>query len=93
MADLKTCICCGAQSHRDDWIMKSGSYVACDRHSDDEMKDAIAKAEAPAPISAVKPIVGKVAPAGQTAPKSAPMNPPPPPATAPANTNLDPTKV
>jgi hypothetical protein len=52
--ELKTCVVCGAGSHRTDWINKSGNEVACDSHSKDEVARAIVKAQqsktvAPAP--------------------------------------------
>lgn len=38
---LQTCIVCGMQSHRTDWINKQGDYVACDRHQKAEFQRAI----------------------------------------------------
>lgn len=53
---LKTCVVCGAASHRDSWINKLGDEVACDSHSKDEVAGAVrAKANvkpvAPAPAA------------------------------------------
>ncbi len=47
MADIKTCVVCGAASHRGDWINKSGDYVACDSHSTEQLANAVKKAVAP----------------------------------------------
>jgi hypothetical protein len=44
---MKTCVVCGASSHRTDWVNKMGDYVACDSHSRVEMGDAVKKAMAP----------------------------------------------
>ena len=43
----QTCIVCGMQSHRTDWINKSGAFVACDRHTPAEMQAAISRPVVP----------------------------------------------
>lgn len=49
---LRTCVVCGAQSHRTDWINKVEGYVACDWHKGVEFAKAVATAKAPAPPAA-----------------------------------------
>lgn len=88
MASLKTCVVCGMQSHRSDWILKSGNFVACDNHSKDELALAVKKAMAPAPPppAVTKAPVGKpaAAPAGKP-PATDPADPPAPQVDTKAN--------
>ena len=78
MRELKTCVVCGMASHRTDWLRVSGDYVACDRHSMEEMSDAIAALQTP--------VAEKVAPTGEVVAPTppAPSAPATPPATPPA---------
>lgn len=46
--DIKYCVVCGGGSHRTNWVLKSGNFVACDSHSKDEFLAAMKKAQAPA---------------------------------------------
>jgi hypothetical protein len=43
MTELLYCVVCGAGSHRDDWFIVSGDYVACDFHTPEQFNKAIAK--------------------------------------------------
>lgn len=51
-AILRTCIVCGAKSHRLDW--QQAQYPACDSHSKAEVQAAIVKASTPAASQAAK---------------------------------------
>jgi len=83
---LRTCVVCGHQSHRLDWIKKSGDFVACDFHSNDEISKAVAKPSevVKAEVAALRgrgavPVAAKpavVAGTGQTANPIFPANPP-----------------
>jgi hypothetical protein len=82
---LRTCVVCGNQSHRADWINKSGDFVACDFHTKDELSRAISKPndKAKAEVIAMHggapaPVRPPVAPA-----PSAPATQPGQPGTAP----------
>ena len=43
---LRTCVVCKMQSHRIDWVKKSGNFVACDFHSSDDIAKAVSKVDA-----------------------------------------------
>lgn len=59
MAKEQTCVVCGQGSHREKWVKggvgaKGTVFVACDSHSDTEIKAAVAKAEpaaVPTPVT------------------------------------------
>lgn len=53
----KACVVCGLGSHRTQWVKTLGEYVACDHHSDAEIKEHvdIVKKEAAGVVSAPKP--------------------------------------
>jgi hypothetical protein len=42
MAASQNCVVCGVGSSRSDWINKLSGYVACDKHSKDEVAKAVA---------------------------------------------------
>lgn len=79
MPDIQTCVVCGAQSHRTDWIKKLLGFVGCDSHSDTEMKDAVAKASAPK-VELPKSVAPAVKTAAQAGAASTQANQPAPPA-------------
>jgi hypothetical protein len=41
MAEEKKCVVCGVGSHREEWDKTLKGFVACDHHSDQELKDAV----------------------------------------------------
>lgn len=72
MADLLVCVCCGAASHRTDWINKSGKSVACDKHSKSEFASAVAKVGAPVPpVTTQEPPAGNMTGPGTKIPPKA----------------------
>lgn len=77
MADaIQYCVVCGRGSHRTDWINTSGSYVACDYHTKEQMVKAIADKsvkESPAPAPTTKAPVP--IPAATTSTQPAPAKP------------------
>jgi hypothetical protein len=68
MPDERKCVVCGAKSHREDWINKSGNEVACDQHTAAEVAKAIAakQLKAAAQTQQVKPPVTTVPPSTTT---------------------------
>lgn len=83
----RTCVVCGAKSHRVNWvhekIVKDTKYVACDKHSAAEFDKAVAGAEAIKAKAAIA--TAKAAPAKPVVPPTAkpvtPVVPPAPPVT------------
>jgi hypothetical protein len=54
--ELRTCVVCGAASHRSDWINKLGNEVACDHHTKEEVAKAVAlKAQASKAVAPAAP--------------------------------------
>lgn len=68
----RKCVVCGQGSHRADWASKD--YPACDNHTEDEVKAAIAALQPPSP-PAVAPQPATPAPSQPAASTVAPKAP------------------
>jgi hypothetical protein len=80
---IRTCVVCGNQSHRLDWIQKSGDYVACDWHTKDDVSKAVGKPNEKAKAEVVAMHAGAPKPVATPAATPATSVAPAQPGTAP----------
>jgi hypothetical protein len=49
---LRFCVVCGQGSHREKWTKSGKDWVACDKHTDEEIKASLPKTPSPVLVPA-----------------------------------------